>query len=59
MSSIDKLNEGHFTDLLDLIRNRPLGMKYKIDFHCEPGCYPSHSAQRDEMKLGTHRDRDS
>lgn len=32
MSSIDKLNEGHFTDLLDLIRNTPLGMKYKIDF---------------------------
>lgn len=32
MSCIDKLNEGHFTDLLDLIRNRPLGMKYKIDF---------------------------
>lgn len=41
MSSIDKLNEGHFTDLLDLIRNTPLGMKYKIDFSGEPCCQPA------------------
>jgi len=59
MSSIDKLNEGHFTDLLDLIRNTPLGMKYKIDFSGELGCDPSHCAQPDEMKPGVHRDRGS
>lgn len=44
MPSIDKLNEGHFTDLLDLIRSTPLGMKDKIDLSGERRWQPGHCA---------------